>query len=637
IFITRRRTRCYKKVSKFAPEKTVVMNCCLLTILSLAGIVECSLTVDYYEKLINENVARSQRFMLPLDNSAFKKGAQSEEIHDFGSYDFIVVGAGSSGAVLATRLSEVPRWKILLLEAGDEETDFSRIPSMVPYLQTSPMEWGYLSTPQNKSCLGAKNRRCTASRSRSIGGCSAHNALLYVRGNPDDYDNWVRLGNPGWSFDEVLPYFIKSENSQIDGDEGYHGKGGFWNVQRALPVSPYLDNFIEGNKELGREVVDYNGRQQLGVSQLQVNVKHGKRQSTGTAFLDNARQRANLKVVTGALVVQIVIDESTKSARGVVFVKDDTKFSANASKEVIVSGGAFNSPQLLMLSGIGPKEHLRDLGIEVIQDLPVGKILLNHPYFLGLTFRTNLTVKTDLKEDIRQYLRGVGPLANPANCDGVGFLHAGDIPKTVPMLEYYIFNPPSGPGGVPIADRIYNFDDDLVTNYLNKMNSSTDFGFSLILLHPKSRGRITLKSNDPIDFPNIDLNMFSESEDIDNFIEGIDFVLKLTQTEAFRRMDASLVEIPICDQFEPYSRSFWECAVRHMSMTLYHPCGTTAMGPDGTTSVVDGDLKVHGIDNLRVVDAGVFPSTISGPTNAAVIMVAEKISDVIKNYYDKTS
>jgi choline dehydrogenase len=544
-----------------------------------------------------------------------------------------VVGAGSSGAVLATRLSEVPRWKILLLEAGDEETDFSRIPSMVPYLQTSPMEWGYLSTPQNKSCLGAKNRRCTASRSRSIGGCSAHNALLYVRGNADDYDNWVRLGNPGWSFDEVLPYFIKSENSQIDGDEGYHGKGGFWNVQRALPVSPYLDNFIEGNKELGREVVDYNGRQQLGVSQLQVNVKHGKRQSTGTAFLDNARQRANLNVITGALVVQIVIDESTKSARGVVFVKDDTKFSANASKEVIVSGGAFNSPQLLMLSGIGPKEHLRDLGIEVIQDLPVGKILLNHPYFLGLTFRTNLTVKTDLKEDIRQYLRGVGPLANPANCDGVGFLHAGDIPKTVPMLEY-VYVPPKS----TLLTTFHNLqvDDELLKNYFDKIDPATDIVLSLVLLHEKSRGSLTLKSNSPVDFPNIDYNFLDAPEDVDNFIEGIEFVLKLMRTKAFREIDATLLEIPVCGDFQRFSRSFWECALRQMTNAFYHSCGTTPMGPNKTTSVVDTNLKVHGIDNLRVVDAGVIPSTLSGHPNAPCVMIAEKISDVIKNTYGTT-
>jgi choline dehydrogenase len=319
----------------------------------------------------------------------------------------------------------------------------------------------------------------------------------------------------------------------------------------------------------------------------------------------------------------------------VIFTTRDQKFVARAAKEVIVSAGAVNSPQLLMLSGVGPRDHLEELGIETVADLPVGRNLQEHPHFLGLNFRTNYTApSSDFGTAIEEYLTGLGPLTTTA--EALGFLHAGDVPDDVPMIKY-IFNPPSGPGGVPIADRIYNFDDDLVTNYLNKMNSSTDFGFSLILLHPKSRGRITLKSNDPIDFPNIDLNMFSESEDIDNFIEGIDFVLKLTQTEAFRRMDASLVEIPICDQFEQYSRSFWECAVRHMSMTLYHPCGTTAMGPDGTTSVVDGDLKVHGIDNLRVVDAGVFPSTISGPTNAAVIMVAEKISDVIKNYYDKTS
>ncbi|KAJ3630375.1 hypothetical protein MTP99_011574 [Tenebrio molitor] len=608
----------------------------------LAGAVFClvlytvggSFTSEYYENLISQRTTEARAYEMPESNVEFQRGASSPESNDFGSYDFIVVGAGSAGSVLATRLSEVPDWSVLLLEAGGEEDDFNAIPGMFPYLQFSDMNWGYFTTPQTNCCLGMRDRRCPAPRGKSVGGSGAINAVLYVRGNAKDYDKWVELGNPGWSHEEVLPYFVKSENSQIHGDEGYHGKGGVWDVEYALPPAETFSTLIDANAELNATTLDYNGLRQLGVSKTQTNIKHGKRQSAATAFLDNSRKRENLKLVTRALVTKIDID-AEGVARGVIFTTRDQKFVARAAKEVIVSAGAVNSPQLLMLSGVGPRDHLEDLEIETVADLPVGRNLQEHPHFLGLNFRTNYTApSSDFGTAIEEYLTGLGPLTTTA--EALGFLHAGDVPDDVPMIKY-IFNPPSGPGGVPIADRIYNFDDDLVTNYLNKMNSSTDFGFSLILLHPKSRGRITLKSNDPIDFPNIDLNMFSESEDIDNFIEGIDFVLKLTQTEAFRRMDASLVEIPICDQFEPYSRSFWECAVRHMSMTLYHPCGTTAMGPDGTTSVVDGDLKVHGIDNLRVVDAGVFPSTISGPTNAAVIMVAEKISDVIKNYYDKTS
>jgi choline dehydrogenase len=218
-----------------------------------------------------------------------------------------------------------------------------------------------------------KDKKCIIPRGKLIGGSSAINVLMYVRGNPKDYDKWAELGNPGWSYEDVLPYFIKSENSQIDGDEGYHGKGGFWNVEYALPPSEIFPNFVDGNDELNASIVDYNGRNQIGAAKTQLNTKRGRRQSTGTAFLDNARKRKNLTVVTKALVTKINIDPESKVARGVEFVRQDQKYTVAATKEVIVSGGAINSPQLLMLSGIGPKDHLEELGIEVVADLPVGK------------------------------------------------------------------------------------------------------------------------------------------------------------------------------------------------------------------------------------------------------------------------
>jgi choline dehydrogenase-like flavoprotein len=477
-----------------------------------------------------------------------------------------------------------------------------------------------------------KDKKCIIPRGKLIGGSSAINVLMYVRGNPKDYDKWAELGNPGWSYEDVLPYFIKSENSQIDGDEGYHGKGGFWNVEYALPPSEIFPNFVDGNDELNASIVDYNGRKQIGAAKTQLNTKRGRRQSTGSAFLDNARKRKNLTVVTKALVTKINIDPESKVARGVEFVRQDQKYTVAATKEVIVSGGAINSPQLLMLSGIGPKDHLEELGIEVVADLPVGKNLLEHPLFPGLIFRTNYTIPTsNMEEAVEQYLDGMGPLSNPLNIDGIGFIHTGKTPSEVPTVEY-LYIPPDG-SNKSILSKTYNYNDDLTYNFLDKSNSSSDMTIYLTLLHEKSTGQITLQSTDPIDFPNIDLNMFAESEDVDNLIEGIEFVLNLTKTEAFRKIDAQLLNIPICADSEKYSKPFWECVIRQMTMTIYHPCGTTAMGPDETTSVVDSNLKVHGIDKLRVVDAGVFPSTISGHTNAPTVMVAEKISDVIKSDY----
>ncbi|RZB39204.1 glucose dehydrogenase [FAD, quinone]-like [Asbolus verrucosus] len=604
---------------------------CATVFLSIST-ANCDFVTEYYENLIYQRTAEAQVYEIPQSNAEFQTGYESTEVNDFGSYDFIVIGAGSAGSVVATRLSEIAEWNILLLEAGGEENDFNQIPSMFMFLQLSEMNWGYYSTPQTNCCLGMIDHKCMAPRGKALGGSSALNAVMYVRGNPKDYDKWVELGNPGWSYEEVLPYFIKSENSQIDGDSGYHGKGGFWNVEYALPPTNKFSNFIDGNVELNVSPLDYNGQDQLGVSKTQVNTKHGKRQSTGTAFLDNARKRKNLKVVTKALVTQINIDESSKVAQGVTFVTNDKKFSATATKEIIVSAGAINSPQLLMLSGIGPKSHLEEMGIQVIEDLPVGENLLEHPLFQGLSFHTNYSSgSADVETLITNYLNGYGPYTSPSNIDGLGFIHAGDVPEDVPMVEYLFIT--AGGSMMPILRRVYNYNDELTYHYLNNLNSDSDVVFYLVLLHEKSRGRVSLKSHDPIDFPNIDLNLFSEPEDIDNFIVGIEFILKLVETEAFRKINATLVDIPVCQDFEIYSRDFWDCTIRHMSMTLYHPCGTTPMGPDKTTSVVDSNLKVHGIEKLRVVDAGVFPSTISGHTNAPAVMVAEKISDVIKNDY----
>ena len=478
---------------------------------------------------------------------------------------------------------------------------------------------------------GMMEQRCIIPRGKVIGGSSTINAVMYVRGNPKDYDTWEELGNPGWSYQDVLPYFIKSENSQIDGDSGYHGTGGFWNVEYAQPPSPLFSNFVNASLELDVPIVDYNGENEFGSAQTQFNIKRGKRQSTGTAFLDNARKRKNLQVKTKALATKIVIDPDRKVAQGVEFVQGDKKFVALASKEVIVSGGAINSPQLLMLSGVGPQDHLDELGIEVLADLPVGKNLLEHPLFPGLIIRTNYTLpSSDLETLIEYYLLGLGPYTKPGGIDGIGFIKSADT-GDVPKVEY-LFVPPGGSSSL-ILTRAYNYDTELVFGFLNQINPMTDMIIALALLHEKSTGRITLKSTDPIDFPNIDLNMLAEQEDVDNLVEGIEFLLDLVDTEAMRAVSAQAVSIPICTEFTELSKEYWECVVRRMTTTIYHPCGTTAMGPDSTTSVVDSNLKVHGVESLRVVDAGVFPTTVSGHTNAPAVMVAEKIADVIKSDY----
>nr|XP_015834777.1 PREDICTED: glucose dehydrogenase [FAD, quinone] [Tribolium castaneum] len=587
--------------------------------------VNSSLTTAYYSVLLTKKIAESLIYQLPERNSEFQRGLDSNKTTDLGNYDFIIVGAGSCGSVLATRLTEISDWKILVLEAGGEENDFSNIPANFLFLQFSDMNWGYYSTPQKNCCLGMKDQKCMIPQGKSIGGSSATNAVIYARGNPLDYNRWEALGNPGWSYKDVLPYFTKSENSQIDGDPDYHGIGGFWNVEYSFPASDLYENFITACDELNMTRLDYNGKKQIGFDKSQINTKHGKRQSLGTAFLDNARKRKNIDVVTNALVTKIIINPQSKEAKGVEFVTKNKKYSATAT------AGAVNSPQILMLSGVGPKKHLEELGIEVIEDLPVGENLLDHPLFPGLVIQTNYTLPdTTIKMLLEQYLKGQGPLTS-SMLKTIAFIHTGDGPEDLPTVEY-LFIPPSGPTQ-PILKRIYNYDVNLALNFLSRINSRSDITVYLTLLHQKSKGRITLQSKNPIDFPLVDLNMFAEAEDIDNLIEGIEFVMNLTKTEAFKKINAKLLDVPICSDFTKHSRQYWECMIRQMAQTIYHTCGTTAMGPNKTTSVVDRDLKVHGIGKLRVVSAAVFPTTISGHANAPAVMVAEKIADAIKKEY----
>ncbi|XP_044254785.1 glucose dehydrogenase [FAD, quinone]-like [Tribolium madens] len=600
-------------------------------ILFLLKVVNGDPKIDYYKNLINIYKETSESYKLRQNNSEFKQGFYSSEIKDFGNFDFIIVGAGAAGSVLATRLSEISEWSILVLEAGGEETDFSKIPNLLKYVQMSEVNWGYLSVPQRNACLAMVNQQCMAIRGKSIGGSTALNGLMYVRGNPEDYNKWAQLGNPGWSYNDVLPYFIKSENSQIDGDPSFHGKGGLWNVEYAYPHSEILPIFFEACEELQIPLLDFNGYKQMGVTKTQINNLNGRRHSCGEAFLDYSRHRTNVQVVTNALATQIIIDK--KAAQGVIFVKDDQKFQANANLEVIVSAGAFNTPQLLMLSGIGPKDHLREMGIEIIEDLPVGQNLLEHPMFPGMIYQSNYTLgDMSMDEQIKQYLKGLGPLTNPGNVDAIGFTNEQD---GIPTVEY-MFIPPNSTSNNMM--QILNYDHQLMTSYFDQIDPKSVFRFHLILLHEKSRGQIKLKSNNPIDFPDIDYNLFDEDKDIDNIIDGINFIRNLTQTKAFRKLNATLIDkYPFCTDLDKYSRQYWECLIRYMSQTMYHPCGTTTMGPDRKTAVVDSQLKVHGVEKLRVVDAGVIPLTVSGHTAAVTVMIAEKISDVIKAFYTQSS
>lgn len=295
---------------------------------------------------------------------------------------------GSAGAVVANRLSENPKVSVLLLEAGPDENEVSDVPSFAAYLQLSNLDWAYKTEPSNTACLGMINNRCNWPRGKVLGGSSVLNYMIYVRGNKNDFDHWASLGNTGWDYKSVLPYFLKSEDNRNPylARSPYHASGGYLTVQEAPWHSPLVAAFVEGGTELGYENRDINGERQTGYMIAQGTVRRGSRCSTAKAFLRPIRLRPNFHLALNALVTKIEIDPKTKHAYGVEFVRHNRKQVIRARREVILSAGAINSPQILMLSGVGPRDHLEALGIKVLRDLPVGNNLQDHLGFGGLTF-----------------------------------------------------------------------------------------------------------------------------------------------------------------------------------------------------------------------------------------------------------
>ncbi|KAJ8708602.1 hypothetical protein PYW08_009984 [Mythimna loreyi] len=543
-------------------------------------------------------------------------------------YDFIVVGAGSAGCVVANRLSAVSEWKVLLLEAGPEQPDVTLVPALSTALIGSNIDWSYSTEPDGKSCLARREQRCGWPRGKVMGGSSSINAMAYVRGNKLDFDTWADMGNEGWSYKDVLPYFKKSEkNLNVEGlNRKYHGVDGKQSVARF----PYIDRpcimLTDAFHERGLPIADSNGASQLSTMQSQAFSQDGERVSTNNAFIEPVRyKRKNLTVKTKAEATKILINKH-KVAYGVKYIRDGYLYTAYAKKEVIVSAGSINSPKLLMLSGVGPKEHLSKLNIPVKKDLAVGENLHDHVTFNGIIIalpnRTSTRVSNEeLVQDLYEYKQMKikhGPLASNGPASSLAFiktdpdLPAPDIQYQVDhaFLKEYIREP-------EIYDQIVIFP----TPFYDALLPRT------MILVPKSRGKLLLNPHNPHGKPLVYANYFGDPTDLIPIVKGVRFLLSLENTKAFKSLGAYFDRTPLkaCRDYTWGTDEYIVCLARAYTSTPYHPVGTCKMGPRwDEKAVVDPKLRVYGVSGLRVIDSSIMPVVTRGNTNAPSIMIGER-------------
>ncbi|XP_017796644.1 PREDICTED: glucose dehydrogenase [FAD, quinone] [Habropoda laboriosa] len=527
-------------------------------------------------------------------------------INDFQLYDFIVVGAGTAGATLATRLAEYG-YKILLLEAGGVAPPFLDIPLLAPLIQNTPYDWQYITVPQQNACKGLKNNQSKWPMGKLLGGTSRLNYMLHVRGHPLDYNEWLS-----------------------DFTEPTTKNGGPMCVSDLKWDTGLADTILKGLQELHQDIGNINDNLKTGFMKAQLSIENGKRWSTDKLLCEHIKK--NLTIITHAHVQKVLME--LNRAVGVQFTVSNKTFKAIAKEGVVLSAGTIGTPKILMLSGIGPREHLQDLKINVINDLPVGQHLVDHVLtgidlvMLNVSIGLSMIDTLNPMSALKYFIFGKGPWTF-TGVEVLGTFHSSfqqnksDVPDLQIMVMPLGLSKDNGvvlKKAMGISEKVYN-------EYFFPISHKNTITIAPVLLHPRSKGEIKLSSRDSFDPPLIDPNYLSNKDDTAILIDGLRFVKKLVETNAMKSVGASIYEkhFPGCENETFDSTKYWECYIQHLTLTSYHPAGTCRMG-----DVVDQTFKVYRTKNLYVIDASVLPSLPSGNINAAVLMIAEKAAHIIK-------
>ncbi len=526
-------------------------------------------------------------------------------------FDYIIIGGGSAGCVLAARLTEDPAVKVCLLESGGaDKSVLIHCPAGLALMaQTGQANWAFETTPQ----VGLGGRRGYQPRGKVLGGSSSVNAMIYIRGQREDYGYWAAQGNAGWGFDDVLPYFKKAEHNERGGD-AWHGSGGPLNVMDLRSPSRLGPLFIQAAQQAGYTAnADFNGASQEGVGRFQVTHQNGERFSAAKAYLTPNLARPNLQVITGAHTTRILLDG--KRAVGVEYRQAGSVKQVKAACEVLLCAGALQSPQVLMHSGIGPAAHLQQLGIAVVHDAQgVGQNLHDHVDVVQVMDAPHLKDSFGVSPSgMLRAIQGVFEWRKQrSGMFTTNFAEAGGFIKSQP--------------GEATPDLQLHFVIGKLLDHGRKPTIGHGYSCHVCLLRPQSRGSVQLASKDPLAAPLIDPNFLAEPDDMSRMLRGFKLMRRVLQQPALAALGGR--ELPMTAKAQTDAEI--EAVIREWADTIYHPVGTCRMG-NGPLDVVDAQLKVHGIEGLRVVDASIMPRVVSGNTNAPTIMIAEKAADMIRS------